>query len=113
MTVKMHEIQKMGEMWRRGDSVARTARAAGRSEPTVRKYLAEADLSPTPPGPTARRESRAGAHGPVVRGGGPGRSPGAGAGGGPARLRAPSATGAAARRPTGPCTGPWGACACV
>ena len=45
---KIEDIRRRG---RRGEPVASIARAAGVSEPTVRKYLRAGDLSPRPPRP--------------------------------------------------------------
>ena len=53
--IGVDKIQDIRTMWRRGRSVAEIARATGVSEPTVRKYRDEEDLSPRPP---ARHEPK-------------------------------------------------------
>ena len=47
--IGVDKIEDIRRMWRRGVSVADIARAAGVSEPTVRKYRDMEDLSPEPP----------------------------------------------------------------
>lgn len=51
---KIDDIRKLG---RSGASIASIARDTGVSEPTVRKYLREPDLSERPP-PSGGRRSR-------------------------------------------------------